>query len=75
MSGGTITLRKGPLPMRPAALTADQRVLYLALRREAVAPTVRLRVWVLGVLLALACALGVVGGWCAAVSRHSASLW
>ena len=60
-------LRKGPLPMRPAALTADQRVLYLALRKEAVTPTVRLRFWALGLLLALASGLGVVGGWCAAL--------
>lgn len=63
------SVRKGPLPMRPAALTADQRVLYLALRKEAVAPTVRLRFWVFGLLLALASGLGVVGGWCAAVMR------
>ncbi|MCC6767030.1 MAG: hypothetical protein IT293_20430, partial [Deltaproteobacteria bacterium] len=54
---------------RPADLSADQRVLYLSLRREAVAPTVRLRFWALGLLLALASALGVVGGWCAAVLR------
>lgn len=67
MSGGTITLL--PPRRRPADLSADQRVLYLSLRREAVAPTVRLRFWALGLLLALASALGVVGGWCAAVLR------
>ena len=58
----------------PADLSADQRVLYLSLRREAVAPTVRLRVWALGLLLALASGVGFVCGVVASL-RLRPPLW
>lgn len=57
--------RRGPIPLRlsPATdLTPERRMMVVAMRQEAVSPTVRLRFLTLGALLLVASGVGFVLG-------------